>query len=180
VVVDEAQDLHPAQRRVLRAAVPEGPDDLFITGDPHQRIYDSRMSLTALGIPVASRSSRLRINYRSTAEILTWSTGILADTAVDDLGGEGTETLTGYRSLLHGRRPYASGYPSEQAEVAALVARMKEWIDHGIRTSEIAVCTRFNLLLDKVRDGFIEAGIPVVRVWDLQRHAQPVSGLAIR
>lgn len=34
VVVDEAQDLHPAQWRVLRAAVAPGPDDLFITGDP--------------------------------------------------------------------------------------------------------------------------------------------------
>lgn len=41
VVVDEAQDLHPAQWRLLRAAVPPRPDDLFIAGDPHQRIYDS-------------------------------------------------------------------------------------------------------------------------------------------
>jgi hypothetical protein len=55
---------------VVCAAVREGPDDLLITGDPHQRIYDSRVSLRSLGIPVAGRSSRLRINYRSTAEIL--------------------------------------------------------------------------------------------------------------
>jgi hypothetical protein len=38
---------------VVCAAVREGPDDLLITGDPHQRIYDSRVSLR-----------------RSTAEIL--------------------------------------------------------------------------------------------------------------
>jgi superfamily I DNA/RNA helicase len=166
VVVDEAQDLHPAQWRVLRAAVAEGPDDLFITGDPHQRIYDSRVSLAALGIPVAGRSSRLRINYRSTEEILAWSTGILDGTAIEDLGGEGTDSLAGYRSLLHGRRPFAGGYPSEQAEVAALVDRVGEWIGQGIGPSEIAVCTRFNLLLDKVSAGLTAAGIPVVRVKD--------------
>jgi superfamily I DNA/RNA helicase len=43
VIVDKAQELHPAQWRLLRAAVKEGPDDLFIVGDPHQRIYDNRV-----------------------------------------------------------------------------------------------------------------------------------------
>jgi ATP-dependent exoDNAse (exonuclease V) beta subunit len=44
VIIDEAQDLHPAQWRLLRAAVPAGPDDLFIVGDAHQRIYAGRRS----------------------------------------------------------------------------------------------------------------------------------------
>lgn len=35
VVVDEAQDLHPAQWRVLRAAVAPGQNDMFMVGDPH-------------------------------------------------------------------------------------------------------------------------------------------------
>jgi hypothetical protein len=87
VMVDEAQDLHPAQWRVLRAAVTPDPDDLFITGDPHQRIYDSGVSLRSVGISVTGRSSRLRINYRSTAEILAWATAVIDGTAVDDLGG---------------------------------------------------------------------------------------------
>ncbi|MFI7134667.1 UvrD-helicase domain-containing protein [Nonomuraea sp. NPDC050153] len=121
VIVDEAQDLHPAQWRVLRAAVLDGPDDLFITGDPHQRIYDSKVSLSSLGISVAGRSGRLRINYRSTAEILTWSTGLLDGSLVEDLGGQGNESLSGYRSLLHGKRPRTATFPSEQAEVAAVL-----------------------------------------------------------
>jgi superfamily I DNA/RNA helicase len=166
VVVDEAQDLHPAQWRVLRAAVDAGPDDLFITGDPHQRIYDSRVSLGSLGISVAGRSSRLRINYRSTEEILLWSTRILDDAAVEDLGGGGSDSLSGYRSLLHGRRPHIDGHPSEQAEIASLVERVHEWIGQGIRPAEIAVCTRFNVLLDKVRDRLDASGVPVVKVKD--------------
>ncbi|KPC60653.1 DEAD/DEAH box helicase [Streptomyces chattanoogensis] len=166
VVVDEAQDLHPAQWRVLRAAVAPGPDDLFITGDPHQRIYDSHVSLGSLGISVKGRSSRLRINYRSTEEILVWSTGILDTVPVGDLGGEGADTLAGYRSLLHGRKPHVGGYGSEHAEVTALVERIAEWMEQGIRPAEIAVCARFNLLLDKVRDRLEAAGIPAVRVKD--------------
>lgn len=166
VVVDEAQDLHPTQWRVLRGAVTPGSDDLFITGDPHQRIYDAKVSLGSLGIPVAGRTHRLRINYRSTEEILTWSTGILSPVSVDDLGGEGNDTLAGYRSLLHGRRPQTSGHGTEQAEVAALVERVEGWIAQGIRPSEIGVCARFNVLLDKVYDKLGAAKVPVVRVRD--------------
>ncbi|MFF4793458.1 UvrD-helicase domain-containing protein [Streptomyces sp. NPDC001276] len=166
VVVDEAQDLHPVQWRVLRAAVAPGNDDLFVTGDPHQRIYDSRVSLGSLGISVTGRTHRLRINYRSTEEILGWSTGILSPVTVDDLGGEGADTLAGYRSLLHGRRPQADGYGSEQAEVTALVERVEAWIAQGIRPSEIGVCARFNVLLDKAYDKLTAAGVPVVRVKD--------------
>ncbi|MFJ7266424.1 UvrD-helicase domain-containing protein [Streptomyces sp. NPDC099050] len=164
VVVDEAQDLHPAQWRVLRAAARAGSDDLFLTGDPHQRIYDSKVSLGSLGISVTGRASRLRINYRSTEEILTWSTGILAQVPVGDLGGEGTDSLTGYHSLLRGHRPSVQGHPTEQAEVSALVDQVKEWIAQGVRPSEIGVCTRFNILLDKAYDRLLSAGIPVVRV----------------
>ncbi len=125
VVVDEAQDLHPMQWRLLRAAVAPGPDDLFLTGDPHQRIYDNRVSLASVGISVAGRSSRLRLNYRNTEEILSWSAGLMHESPVADLEGQGSDTLAGYRSLLHGRRPHISGYASEQEEVAALVARCR-------------------------------------------------------
>ena len=156
---------------------PEGPDDLFITGDPHQRIYDSRVSLRSLGISVAGRSSRLRINYRSTAEILGWSTGLLDGSLVEELGGDGADTLAGYRSLLHGTRPDASGYPAEHAEITALVERVQDWVGQGILPSEIAVCTRFNILLDKVHDRLTAEGIPAVRVKD--RPGPEVDGVRL-
>lgn len=169
VVVDEAQDLHPAQWRVLRAAVPDGPDDLFITGDPHQRIYDSRVSLKALGISVTGRSARLRVNYRSTAEILDWSVGVLDGTPVAELGGEGSDSLVGYRSLLHGKRPRTTEHATEAAEVAALVDTVREWARQEVPLNEIAVCTRFNILLDKVHDRLRAEGIAAVRVKDHPR-----------
>ncbi|MGW0419137.1 UvrD-helicase domain-containing protein [Streptomyces sp. NPDC003015] len=104
VVIDEAQDLHPAQWRLLRALVLPGPDDLFIAGDTHQRIYGNKVSLRSLGISVTGRSTRLRINYRTTQEILAWSTELLTGRHVDDMDG-GDETLIGYRSAFRGAAP---------------------------------------------------------------------------
>ncbi|MEV7218303.1 UvrD-helicase domain-containing protein [Streptomyces sp. NPDC093681] len=164
VVVDEAQDLHPAQWRVLRAAVSPGPDDLFVTGDPHQRIYDSRVSLGSLGIATAGRSFRLRVNYRSTEEILAWSARLLSPVTVDALEGEGTDSLAGYRSLLHGRHPRAQGYATRQEETEALVDRVRELLDEGLAPHEIGVCARFNLSLDSAEEKLKAAGIPVLRV----------------
>ncbi|TKA11922.1 UvrD-helicase domain-containing protein [Actinacidiphila oryziradicis] len=166
VVVDEAQDLHPAQWRLLRAVVPERPDDLFITGDPHQRIYDSKVALGSLGISVAGRSSRLRVNYRNTEEILVWATGIVRNELVEDLGGDGMETLAGYQSVLHGARPRTAAFGSEEAELTALVDQVRQWTDAGVRTSEIAVCTRFNNLIDKAVHRLVAVGIPVALVKD--------------
>ncbi|MFF3285631.1 UvrD-helicase domain-containing protein [Streptomyces sp. NPDC003023] len=164
VVIDEAQDLHPAQWRVLRAAVSPGPDDLFITGDPHQRIYDSRVSLGSLGIATAGRSFRLRVNYRSTEEILSWSARLLAPVTVDALEGEGTDSLAGYRSLLHGRRPQVRDYATRQEETAALVERVRALLDDGLAPHEIGVCARFNLSLDAAEEKLKAAGVPVLRV----------------
>ena len=104
ILVDEAQDLHPAQWRLIRAAARVGPDDLFIAGDTHQRIYGNRITLGSLGIDVRGRSARLTLNYRTTHEILRWSLGILRGQAFDDLD-DGSVTLAGYRSTMHGPAP---------------------------------------------------------------------------
>ncbi|MEU5170167.1 UvrD-helicase domain-containing protein [Streptomyces mutomycini] len=164
VVVDEAQDLHPAQWRVLRAAVSPGPDDMFVTGDPHQRIYDSRVSLGSLGVTTTGRSFRLRVNYRSTEEILAWSARLLTPVTVDALEGEGTDSLAGYRSLLHGRSPQVQGHATRQEEAENLAERVRALLDAGLAPHEIGVCARFNLFLDAAEDKLKAAGIPVLRV----------------
>ncbi|MFE7558649.1 UvrD-helicase domain-containing protein [Kitasatospora sp. NPDC057500] len=167
IVVDEAQDLHPAQWRLLRAAVADGPDDIFLTGDPHQRIYDSKVSFAALGIPVAGRSFRLRLNYRNTEEILRWSGSVLSERPLDDLSGDQPDGgLADYTSLLHGASPTAHGYVSEEAELAALVDRVQQWLAADVPSSEIAVCTRFRQLGVEVVSRLRAAGIDAVLLKD--------------
>ena len=71
-VIDEAQDLHPAHWRLLRALIPAGSDDLFIVGDAHQRIYGKPAPLSRFGIETRGRARRLTVNYRTSREILQW------------------------------------------------------------------------------------------------------------
>ncbi|MET8437466.1 UvrD-helicase domain-containing protein [Streptomyces sp900116325] len=161
VVVDEAQDLHPAQWRLLRAAVPGRPDDLFIAGDPYQRIYDSKVSLKSLGIKVAGRSTKLRKNYRSTQEILRWSTALLIGRPITQLEDEGrNETLLGYRSALHGNGPAVHAAVTEDAELDALVAQVHAWIEAGVDAGEIGVSTRFNKTCATAVERLKAAGVP--------------------
>ena len=111
IVIDGAQDLSPDQWRLLRAAVPEAPDDLFIAGDTHQRIYHNRASFREVGVNVAGRSSRLNLNYRTTAEILGWSMGLLHGQRIDDIDG-GLDSIAGCTSHVHGSEPRLQGASS--------------------------------------------------------------------
>lgn len=165
VVVDEAQDLHPAQWRLLRAAVPERPDDLFIAGDPHQRIYDSKVSLKAVGIKVAGRSTKMRKNYRSTHEILSWSTALLVGRPFTELEDDARhETLLGYRSALHGTGPETHAATSTEGELAAMVTRVRGWLDSGIAPGDIGVSARFKRICDQAVERLEAAGIPARRL----------------
>src|SRR5258707_701938 len=70
VIVDEGQDLHATHWALLRALASEGPNDLFIAEDSHQRIYGSPVILSRFGIKIVGRSRRLTLNYRTTAQNL--------------------------------------------------------------------------------------------------------------
>ncbi|MFC9910170.1 UvrD-helicase domain-containing protein [Streptomyces sp. NPDC127197] len=177
VVVDEAQDLHPAQWRLLRAAVPARPDDLFIAGDPHQRIYDSKVSLKSLGIKVTGRSVKLRKNYRSTQEILRWSTALLVGRPIAQLEDENrNDTLLGYRSALHGDGPAVHAAATEEAELDALVTQIRAWMDAGVGAGEIGVSTRFNKTCAKTVAHLKAAGVPAtpLRAADAEGEATTV------
>ncbi|RBQ18523.1 DNA helicase UvrD [Spongiactinospora rosea] len=140
IVVDEAQDLHPAQWRLLRAAVPHLSDDLFIVGDPHQRISDNRVPLSAVGIAATPR--RLDVSRRLSRELLSWSVRLRGGGPVDGLV-ETMHELFGFGSDGHGARPVVVGYDSAEAELSGLIAKLREWVvDDRVPVSEIAVAAR--------------------------------------
>ena len=161
VIIDEAQDLHPAQWRLLRAAVPGGPDDMFIVGDAHQRIYDNHVSLARVGINVRGRSKRLTVNYRTTQEILALAVPALGKASVTGLDDE-ADTLTGYRSPLHGRRPKIVAARTREAEYEALVRHVSAWRDEGIEPPAIGIAARSNRMAKEAAAALNAAGIPTV------------------
>jgi CRP-like cAMP-binding protein len=158
VIVDEAQDLHPAQWRLLRGAVPPGENDLFMAGDAHQRIYDHRVSLLSLGIDTRGKSRRLKINYRTSQQILGWTLGILTGQNVDDLDGD-LESEVGYRSAFDGPVPTIQRFttPAEEAEFVA--AQVQEWLDDGVAPGAIGITARTRRDLRAVQAALDDADI---------------------
>ena len=161
VIVDEAQDLHPAQWRLLRGAVPLSADDLFIAADPHQRIYDNRVSLASLGINVRGRSRRLSVNYRTTQEILTWTVPILGAEPAPGLDGE-IDSLLGYRSPVRGQLPQLRMAGTREEEFSLLSERIRSWLDSGIEPHAIAVAARSAEVARQAHDALKTDGITVV------------------
>jgi superfamily I DNA/RNA helicase/mRNA-degrading endonuclease RelE of RelBE toxin-antitoxin system len=142
IVVDEAQDLAAAHWKMLRAMVPEGPDDIFLVGDVHQRLYDNYVSLSVLGINIRGRrSSRLTLSYRTTHEILGSAVRLLGEESWDDLDGE-TDELGGYRSVLRGSRPVLHGAATWEDEQDHIAATVSELIDGPAPSIAISVPER--------------------------------------
>ena len=105
IIVDETQDFGPQALRLLRAMIPEAPNDLFFVGDGHQRIYTrNRASMSASGINIRGRSRKLYLNYRTTEEIRRLAVATLEGCEVDDLD-EGSDEVKRYKSLSHGPAP---------------------------------------------------------------------------
>ncbi|GIJ23604.1 UvrD-helicase domain-containing protein [Micromonospora lutea] len=161
VVVDEAQDLSAAHWKMLRAMVAPGPDDMFLTGDTHQRIYDNHVTLGSLGINIRGRSSRLTLSYRTTRQILADALQIMTGEVYDDLDG-GEEDLAGYRSLLRGARPVFRGAPTWSQERDLIAEQLRAWDDPTDGTVAICVPTR-ELAADVISR--LEAdGLPAVEI----------------
>ncbi|MFD9433041.1 UvrD-helicase domain-containing protein [Streptomyces sp. NPDC060002] len=140
VVVDEAQDLSASHWRMLRAMVRKGPNDIFVVGDAHQRIYANRVVLSHQGIEIRGRASRrLTLNYRTTRQILGSANGLLTGATFDDLD-TGTDTLDGYRSVLTGLAPQFWRAPDRLTEMRAVATLIKERHDtHDTPYSAMAV-----------------------------------------
>ena len=56
VVIDEAQDLAPAELRFFAALAPAAPNGLFLSGDIGQRIFQHPYSWASLGVDVRGRN----------------------------------------------------------------------------------------------------------------------------
>lgn len=158
IVVDESQDLHPAKWRLVRALVDEGPDDLFIAGDPHQRIYDHHVSMARVGVNVRGRSHRLTVSYRSTQEILDWAVGVLGTAPVEGFDGV-RSTLQDYGSPLRGRRPTLLGHGSPEEEFDGLVRVVERWLGEGVEPDAIGIAARTDVLVRKARAALFNAGV---------------------
>ena len=174
VIVDEAQDLGYEAFRLIASLArinpggdpleQSGPNSLFIVGDAHQRIYDQHVVLGRCGINIRGRSSRLRVNYRTSREILHTAVSVLGNMTADDLDG-GTDTLAGYRSLFGGPEPEFL----EMQDMEHGAALLQQWIaalqsesDYGLQ--DICLVCRTNSQCNRWDEAIRNADLPTHRI----------------
>ena len=161
VVVDESQDFHPEEWKLIRALVPEGANDLFLVGDAHQRIYGRKVTLKDCGVLIQGRSSKLKINYRTTEQIRKWAMALLQGIEADDLDGE-TDREEGYRSLLSGAAPEVRKFDTAEEEGRFLIDTIKELLKEK-QPEEICLVARTGKLLsDRYQPLLKAAEVPCV------------------
>lgn len=149
VIADEIQDLSNPELRFLRALTPEGSNDLFLVGDPYQRIYSRKLNFKAAGINIQGRSRRLRVNYRTTEEIKRQAVRIVSGVEADDFDG-GEESLKGYVSLLHGETPVYKLFNNKNQEFEAIGSYIQTCLDAKISPRDICVAASRNDMVDSI------------------------------
>lgn len=160
VLVDEGQDLGPAHLLLVRALAAEGPNDVFLAEDAHQRIYGARLVLSHYGLQVRGRSSRLKLNYRTTAQNLSLAQQILEGGDWID-GDEGAEDHSGYRSARRGPEPTLAESESMTRELDRAAEIVRGWLDDGARAETIAILVRDQRDRDRVATALSERGVKV-------------------
>lgn len=158
-VVDEFQDVTPAQQRLLSAWLGMR-DDLTVVGDVNQTIYSFAGAEPDFLLGFANRYPnatvvRLESDYRSTPQVVE-----LANTVIE--GGAGRFrsaglTLKGMRAP--GPEPQLTEYSDEDAEAEAVAAAVADLVHGGLDPSEVAVLYRVNAQSERIEAALDQAGI---------------------
>ena len=121
VVIDEAQDLDPSALRML-IKLCKDPQYLFVTADANQSIYGSGFSWSDVhqSLKFQGRTSLLRSNYRSTAEISEAALSYLIKNGALDL------EVTERQYINHGPRPEARTVLNSKYEAQLLANYFKK------------------------------------------------------
>jgi mRNA-degrading endonuclease RelE of RelBE toxin-antitoxin system len=171
VVVDEAQDISPAQLGFLAALAGGRPNALFFAGDLGQRIFQQPFSWKSLGVDIRGRSRTLRVNYRTSHQIRTQADRLLGP-AVTDVDGN-SENRNDTVSVFNGPPPTIRSLESEIEESKSVGRWISDLAKAGLLPHEFGVFVRSEAQLDRARSAAKDAGLPF-KVLD--EHVETVSG----
>lgn len=159
IIIDEGQDFSDNAYRLIRAmAGEEHPNDIFVVGDSHQRIYRNHPTLSKCGINVRGRSSILKINYRTTEEIRKHAFALLNGISFDDLDDE-VDLGDKCQSLTHGEKPVITNFNNANDEFEFIAQEIKNLKANGVELTDICVVARTKKLVEDYIALFTKAGI---------------------
>ena len=163
-VVDEYQDVSPAQQQLLDLWL-GGRRDLCVVGDASQTIYSFAGATPEYLLGFERRYEdatlvRLERNYRSTAEIIGVANRLMRGRAgalhleavapaasvapAAPVASAGPDARRAAADAAPAVEPVVLEYPDELAEARAAATRIRDRIDAGIRPEAIAVLMRVN------------------------------------
>jgi hypothetical protein len=149
VVIDEAQDLAPAELRFFAALAPAKPDGLFLSGDVGQRIFQHPFSWASLGVDVRGRSHTLKVCYRTSQQIRRAADKLLPTVLRDTDGLE--DERRGIISVFDGPAPEVKSLADVAAEANAIRRTVETWLGEGIAAHEIGLFVRTPQLVARAR-----------------------------
>jgi hypothetical protein len=149
VVIDEAQDLAPAELRFFAALAPAKADGLFLSGDVGQRIFQHPYSWASLGVDVRGRSHTLKVCYRTSQQIRRAADRLLPTVLRDTDGLE--DERRGIVSVFEGPAPEVKSLASAEIEAEIVRQTIKNWLEEGIAPREIGLFVRTTQLVARAR-----------------------------
>ncbi|WP_235508424.1 ATP-dependent helicase [Agromyces sp. Soil535] len=160
-VVDEYQDVSPAQQQLLDLWL-GSRRDVCVVGDASQTIYSFAGATPEYLLGFARRYEdatvvRLERNYRSTAEIIGVANRLMRGRA----GALQLEAVSGpsAASADPGVEPVVHEYADELAEARGAATRIRDRIDAGVPPEKIAVLMRVNSQSANLERALEEVGV---------------------
>ena len=162
VIVDEYQDVNPAQERLISLlASPLGNADLVVVGDDDQAIYQWRGSKVSNIVTFSERYDtvaqfRLLVNRRSRRPIVE-----LANHFAHSIAGRLDKEMQPHRPESGPAVSIALGHQDEQTEADALAADVVALHSQGVPYRDIAILVRGKVAYACILDALESFNVPV-------------------
>ena len=140
ILLDEFQDTNPSQFAIVKELTDYEKPTVMAVGDDDQAIFEFQGALSSnlkdFRDYYGAKVVKLTENYRSTQEILDYSTSIIK--RVDDRF-DPDKTLTAHKENPVPSEIHRYEFASSDAEYAFVADKISELVKRGVKQSEIAV-----------------------------------------
>ena len=147
VLIDEGHDFDPEWLRLATHMVDPATNSLLVLFDdaqsPHARSRSQQFSFKSVGIQAQGRTTKLKVNYRNTWQILHTASLIAADLLTADEQDEDGMPLLGPISCgREGQAPIIIRLPNRRAEAARIAELLNDSHQEGHAWGDMAVICR--------------------------------------
>lgn len=166
-IVDEAQDISQVGIEFIHALLtggpgPSGPDQLLIVGDGAQRVYPGGFRLLNAGVDVRGRTTVLRLNFRTTRQIMEAALAVAGGVEIEDLEENYRRGDQMVASLRDGPRPSLRIFDDRAKELAHVAERIHHLVGDGRDPGDILVAASANWQVEEALAALRAAGIPAM------------------